>query len=251
MRKYLSDRCLMLQGISLLISLICICEAGAQDGVSQSGSYTIAKAPALSKWTIEYRNAARSEGSAIRATSPDLMGKRILKTEITKTESVKNEKSLFEGGLHQEIWVTHDSLVLKDPSYPHVIVRRNANVGNDFPELKWIAKDHYRGKARLEGKECDVFQTEMYPLEFADPSLYAAEMAQEAKSIDLGTRVPVVAYIDPVTKLPAKLTVGEDVRVYSFQEPPQVALELPVEFASAVDSVVKRRNALTRPLSKP
>lgn len=208
------------------------------------------KAPELSRWAVEFQYGGKA-GEGARATSSRLLGKRITKLNVTKSQDIKYEQGIYEDGVLLDVWIQGGLMVLKDPGYAHKIVRRKALTGGDFPEFQWIGEAEYRGTERVGGKECLVFDHELYPLQFADPGLYAAEMAQEQRSIDLGSKVPVVAHIDVKTRLPVKLTVGDDARIYTFLSPPPASLIVPAEYEAAIQQVDGRYKALSKPLSKP
>ena len=209
------------------------------------------KAPDLSRWAVEYQYEGKAGEQGTRATANRLLGKRITQLNVTKSQDIKHEQGVYEDGVILDVWIHGGLMVLKDPGYAHKIVRRKAQAGGDFPEFQWIKDAGYRGTERVNGKECLVFQHELYPLQFADPGLYAAEMAQEQRSIDLGAKVPVVAHIDAKTRLPVKLTVGDDARIYTFLSPPPVSLIVPADYEAAIQQVDGRYKALSKPLSKP
>ncbi len=206
------------------------------------------KAPEMSKWTVSFQY-GNKEGA--RPTALTLVGQRIARLEVTKTGRIKLLLSSFSGGATQEIWAQGPLLVLRDPAFQQKIVRRNAQPGGDFPEFVWISASNFKGRETVDKKECLVFTGEFYPLQFADPALYVIVTADDPPQIDLGSKVPVTAYIDPVTRFPVKLVVGDDTRTYTFTDAPEQALVIPQDFQAALADVQQRYNALVKPLSPP
>lgn len=215
---------------------------------SPSPPFVAKNGPDPGKWSIAF-NYSTKDPSA-RPTARAVMGQRITRLDVTKTGDLKQETASFIGGASIDAWFQGGAMVLKDPGYEHKIVRRNEPSGGDFPEFKWITSDSFQGTKEAEGKICDVFKSDFYALQFADPGLYSAALAQGA-DIDLGSKMPVVAYIDQSTKLPVKLTIGDDSRVYTFAPGPGTPLIMPQDYLDAVGDVQKRYEALTRPLSRP
>jgi hypothetical protein len=217
----------------------------AQDNAPKP-PYLAEKAPMASNWTIAFTYAA---GPDSRPTAPKLQQKRVVKTDITKTANIKLERGYYDGGAVQDIWTSGGLMVLKDPNYAHKIVRRPA-VG-DFPELLWVNEAQYKGRERVGDKDCLIFEKELYPLQFADPGLFAAAMAQEVLPLDLGSPLPVTAWIDANSKLPVKMKVGEDVRTYTFNPAPASPLVIPPDYGAAIAGVEEKYRALVKPLAKP
>jgi hypothetical protein len=207
-------------------------------------------APASSRWTIDFKYQA-GPGDAAVPTAPGLQAKRIVKAEVSKTGETKLERSSYDGGAVQDVWSKSGLMVLKDPDYAHKIVRRKAPAGGDFPELAWVNTAEFKGRERVGEKECHIFQAEFYPLQFSDPGLYAAEMSQENRTLDLGQKIPVQAYVDVKTKLPVKLVLGKDERLYTFLPAPSVPLSMPADYAGAIAEVDARYRALVKPLARP
>ncbi|GAT35426.1 hypothetical protein TSACC_3491 [Terrimicrobium sacchariphilum] len=205
-------------------------------------------APEMSRWTVAFQYGGK-EGS--RPTAPMVLGQRLSRVEVIKTGRIRSIVGTFAGGAVQEVWEQGPLQVLRDPGFQHEIVRRSTQRGGDFPEFWWIAADRYKGRQTVDQKECLVFSGEYFPLQFADPGLYAAATADENSVIELGSKVPVTAYIDPTSRLPVKLMVGDDVRVYTFGEPPTTQLAIPAEFQAALADVQQRYNAIVKPLSPP
>lgn len=218
----------------------------AQDAVPKA-PYFAEKAPASSNWTITYTYSSTT-GEA-RQTAPSLQQKRVVKTDVTKSASVKLERGYYDGGAVQDVWTSGGLSVLKDPAYAHKIVRRPAS--GDFPELFWVNEAKFEGRERVGDKECLIFEKQLYPMQFADPGLFAAEMAQENRTLDFGDPVPVTVWIDAATKLPVKLRIGEDLRTYAFNPPPSSPLLIPTEYSSAIAGVEEKYRAIVKPLAKP
>lgn len=226
--------------------LACVSSLAAQDAVSKP-PYVAENAPASSNWTITYTYSSAS-GDA-RPTSPALVGKKVVKSDITKSANIKLERGYYDGGAIQDVWTSGGLSVLKDPAYAHKIVRRPAS--GDFPELLWINEAQIKGQERVGDKECLIFQKDMYPLQFADPGLYAAEMAQENRTMDFGSPVSVTAWIDAKSKLPVKMKIGGDLRTYTFSAPASTPLIIPADYGAAIAGVEEKYRALVRPLAKP
>lgn len=210
--------------------------------------YVAEKAPEMSRWAVSFVYGSK-EGA--RPTATTLVGQRISRLEVTKTGRIKLLLSTFSGGATQEIWAQGALLVLRDPAFQQKIVRRNAQPGGDFPEFAWISASNFKGRETVDKKECLVFTGEFYPLQFADPALYAIVTAEDPPQIDLGSKVPVTAYIDPATRLPVKLVIGDDSRTYAFAEAPAQPLVIPQDFQAALADVQQRYNAIVKPLSPP
>ena len=217
----------------------------AQDSAPKP-PYLAEKAPAASNWTISYTYASTADA---RPTAPKLQQKKVVKTDITKSANLKLERGYYDGGTVQDIWTSGGLMVLKDPDYAHKIVRRPAM--GDFPEMFWINEAQYKGRERVGDKDCLIFEKELYPLQFADPGLFAAEMAQENRTLDLGNPVPVTAWIDAGTRLPVKMKVGEDSRIYTFNPAPASPLVIPPDYGAAIAGVEEKYRALVKPLAKP
>lgn len=207
-------------------------------------------APERSRWTVDFQYATKP-GTTTWPTADQLHGKRLVRQEITRTGDLKLTRSFYDGGGRQDVWTVAGLEVLKDPDYPHAIVRRTAGGRGDFPECFWIPDATFQGRERIGEQDCLVFQKHLYPLQFSNPGLYAAEMAQETPTIDLGSPVPVVAWIHNETHLPVKMNVGDDTRTYAFHPPPPTRLTIPTEYTDAISQVESRLQSLVQPLAKP
>lgn len=207
-------------------------------------------APASSRWTVDFKYQSQP-GDVSVVTAPGLQGKRIIKSEVSKTGETKLERGLYEGGAAQDVWSKGGLMVLKDPDYAHKIVRRMVSPGGDFPELAWVNNAEYKGKETVGGRDCYIFQSQFYPLQFGDPALYASELVQEVRTIDFGEKIPVQAYIDVKTKLPVKMVLDKDERLYSFFSEPSAPLSIPSDYADAIAEVEAKYRALVKPLARP
>lgn len=208
------------------------------------------KAPTPSHWVIDLKY-GEALSTDVRATAGLLLGRRLSRSENRKSAGLKMESNSYEGGVLQDVWWVGSAKVLKDPnsSKPTVQVQ-NIGVG-DFPEFFWINNATYKGREMVSGVECDVFQSEVFPLQLSNPALYRVEEAQSAKSVDLGAKVSVTGYIRVSDKLPLRMSVGKDVRDYTYLELSGAPLVMPPEYANIIAELDARYRARNKPSSKP
>lgn len=211
--------------------------------------YVAAQAPPNSRWAIEFKYSANSADP--RPTAKKLQAKRIMRSDIVKTGEIKRQNDAYEENVSQEIWTRGNLLVLKDPDYAYEIVRRAVVGEGDFPEFQWVKDAQFLKRERVDGRDCLIFQQELFPLQFADPALFAAESALPEPTIDLGNKVSVLAYVDAESRLPVKLVIGGDTRTYAFQPPPATPLLLPAAYAGAIEGVEEKYREWVKPLARP
>ena len=135
---------------------------------------------------------------------------------------------------------------LKAPGYPNIIIRpAQAKQQNDFPEFDWVSKATYVGKQKSGNLNYLVFKITTYPMRFRDYELFKVVTNEDGSSatIDLGSPVPVVAFVNEESRMPAMLKIGTDTRTYRFLPPPSTALALPEAFSKAIDAMIKKMQA--------
>ena len=230
----------------------------------------IRSAPANSRWIIEikYPTAkakAENEVTPKQAPPPEPGTPRVKKILATRSGAIACEMIFDEAGRKTEKWYANNEQYTRKVGSVEFYSAGNKDVGNanyeyrgstSFQGFDWISKRNFVGIQKIKEHDCLVFRDRQEEEAILDP--YAADLKKEMQSF-AGDRmepspaigVEVTAYIDMETRLPLFLQIGEEIRTFSYLDPPQTPLSLPQELTTQLAQRQKLWNALTRAASRP
>lgn len=231
-----------------------------------SPPWVLTQMPALSQWTVEYsyadktelgqtsnrlgelkKMAAQDAELANALTNPKLLEAfdpdRPLLVRVVKTNDVRYETRESERHSKHERWSLKDVAVERVPNSSALNVSFGSLSGMEFPEFVWITERNFIGRQKVNGLDGLVFQQEMSPIQVLYPEFYEPDSKE--------SKVMVTAVIDPETKLPRSITIGTELRKYTFYPAPTQILSVPEELIVAIRDAEARIKAATKPLSRP
>ncbi len=198
----------------------------------------IERAPAYSEWMEANQPNKAAQPTVVAPTSPS--PRAVKEMTVSKADGTRREVSLWMDGQRSERWFYKDLVLFQQPGRPDVYIINSFQLQNmsfkggldisqsDFPKLAWVSKEAFKGVESSNKKSCYYFEKKIAKPGFV-PKL-------GAKPGDAVETVTLQAWIDAETKLPVSSDDGVSITTYTFREIPQIPLELPPQFAKAIEA---------------
>jgi len=235
--------------------------------------------PDWCQWTVDYTypagdpektHASRVEAyNKLAAQDPTLAGAmanpqflfaldapRPLRKIVVKTAAIQHEVQSLERGFQSERWTMGQTVVEQTPDSPKLITHMEDPDSNGaFPEFGWISVANFKGRKKLGGVDCLIFQGTLNPLAVTHPEQFGTDQKSASHGGGPGGKdaglVEATAVIADQTRLPVALQIPTESRRYTFLSAPTQMLSAPPAFIAAAREAEARLNAATKPLSPP
>ena len=218
-------------------------------------------APASSQWVVTYKY---PDENTSQQGQPAAGGTRVKKIVATRSGPVTYEEITDESGGKIEKWYSNNEQFTRKPGSPGFFSAdkngfNNANYEyrspTGFQGFDWIAKSCFEGIKKIDGRDCLVFRSQKRREFVLDPNLFGAMKKMQADAPNSqGPSEPTVAVtasIDLETRLPISVQIGEEIRTFTFLEPPKTPVTLPPELSEQIEKKKKAWDDLTRPAPRP
>lgn len=224
--------------------------------------------PERAQWTIDYsqnfpddwdsEDSWESQGGQIAGAQE---ARHVRKLEIDKDARLQSRQitTRWTDGKKEEEWIIMGQHVAeRDDGSLYIVGAERLTAGeyeaSDFPELSWIAREHFVGVREHKGRPVFAFEVDfdkklMTPTE-ARRYQFARQADPEATPSDVFQPRfdQVTAYLDAVTQRPVLYNDGSTLRTYSFKLSGLSQLRPPRRL---IEFVVRRNEALEARISVP
>jgi hypothetical protein len=194
-------------------------------------------APDYTKWTVS------SKGKSTKGPKSSKEKTNIIKGE--KTGSILHVRSASGNGGVQETWSNGKVQVITNLKWEKPLISNG--VPEEFPVPQWISEHNFTAIKNESGKQCLIFHDKVFP--------GGGEMTSDMMDHDVdpeSLKVEATAIIDADTRLPVRVTLGDETITYKFERlRPDEALHLPPEIEAVImasnQKVEADRRAPVRP----
>lgn len=210
----------------------------------------IAKVQGNLSWEVSYRYAnppgSHAGGQVDEAqTHPGTLSDKLLSScKVTKVGNSRFDQTITLSGLKTDRWTFDGIQITKSSGSALPILSEGAGSAdyvhyssNDFPEFSWISTANFVGLAKIAGRDCLVFKSDVSRANFAGPM--TIDSARDPESVQKLSTVACMACTAVDTRLPVLLQIGTEMRQYVFYPSPS-ALDIPKEIRNMAEARTKR-----------
>ena len=264
-------------GVAALLVAAC----PAQDSVPTNGDADFdgvvkLRTPDAARWTVRYRPSALLRVNEERGTRrfdlgempPDLPANQLVEQirslEVTKFHGTYRELHRYSNGDKREKWIK-GTLQFAEQADGRTLMMASVNLldpefsdysQEDFEELGWLRKEHFRGVAMHGNKRCLLFEVDSASKPQTRRDLARRAAMEELKRFEGNApetetagqvgQLRLRVLLDAATRLPVLFDDGVTIRTYHFDAPPTAQPEMPAKFKREFEAWQKVLNEARR-----